>query len=113
MCHVGNIYGPDLPWPIGRASSRRVSRDEDSGGGGGRWGNRCVYDADKMECEKRGEGQLDLGEFAYVATKMALPEMKSCGWEVLKEREEFWGAKKHIHGEKGVVDLRDDYYSRD
>ncbi|KAH7002130.1 HD domain-containing protein [Ilyonectria destructans] len=84
-----------------------------------------VHDVDKMELllqmieyEKRGEGQLDLGEFAYVATKMTLPEMKAWGQEVLKEREEFWGAKKHIHGEQGVeggveVDLRDDYYSRD
>ncbi|KAH7143808.1 HD domain-containing protein [Dactylonectria macrodidyma] len=87
-----------------------------------------VHDVDKMELllqmveyEKRGEGKLDLGEFAYVATKMTLPEMKAWGQDVLKEREEFWGAKDHIHGERGVqggvkVDLRgqqDDYYSRD
>ncbi|KAF7560956.1 hypothetical protein G7046_g3219 [Stylonectria norvegica] len=67
-----------------------------------------VHDVDKlelllqmMEYEKRGEGKLDLGEFAYVATKVALPEMKVWADEVLKEREDFWGSKKHIHGENG------------
>ncbi|KAM0185540.1 hypothetical protein ACHAPA_012028 [Fusarium lateritium] len=68
-----------------------------------------VHDVDKMELllqmveyEKRGEGRVDLGEFAYVATRMALPEMKAWGQEVLKEREDFWGSKEHVHGEQGT-----------
>ena len=87
-----------------------------------------VHDVDKMELllqmmeyEKRGEGKIDLGEFAYVATKMALPEMKAWADEVLKEREEFWGDKVVVHGERGEdggVGLQrtvqqEDYYKRD
>lgn len=86
-----------------------------------------VHDVDKMELllqmveyEKRGDGKLDLGEFAYVATRMTLPEMKAWGQEVLKEREAFWGSKTHVHGEQGVdggvkperKGQQDDYYSR-
>ncbi|KAJ0341309.1 hypothetical protein COL154_011021 [Colletotrichum chrysophilum] len=87
-----------------------------------------VHDLDKMELllqmmeyEKRGQGKLDLGEFAYVATKFSLPETKEWADELLKEREQFWGAKDHVHGESGVdggvkVDTRqqqDDYYKRE
>lgn len=87
-----------------------------------------VHDVDKMELllqmmeyEKRGEGKVDLGEFAYVATKMALPEMRAWADEVLKEREDFWGAREHVHGEKGVeggveashTAQQEDYYKRD
>ncbi|KAJ8106453.1 hypothetical protein ONZ43_g7060 [Nemania bipapillata] len=68
-----------------------------------------VHDLDKMELlsqmveyEKRTNKALDLGEFAYVATRIVLPEIKAWAEEVLKEREEFWGAKEHVHGEEGV-----------
>lgn len=68
-----------------------------------------VHDIDKMELllqmveyEKRADKCLDLGEFAYVATKVALPETQEWAKEILKERDEFWGGKSHIHGEAGV-----------
>ncbi|TPX11765.1 uncharacterized protein E0L32_007502 [Thyridium curvatum] len=87
-----------------------------------------VHDVDKMELllqmveyEKRGKGQVDLGEFAYVATKMALPECKEWAAEVLREREEFWAGKDHVHGDAGTQGgvsaehsrMQDDYYNRE
>jgi putative hydrolases of HD superfamily len=61
-----------------------------------------VHDIDKMELllqmveyEKRGNSALDLGEFAYVASKMALPETKVWADELLREREELWGDRDH------------------
>lgn len=87
-----------------------------------------VHDVDKIELllqmieyEKAGKGQVDLGEFAYVATKVALPEMKAWADEIIREREEFWGSVEHIHGEKGEVggvdkaiqEGQNEYYSRD
>ena len=89
---------------------------------------RFVHDVDKIELllqmveyEKRGAGQLDLGEFAYVATKVVLPECKEWAAQILKERDTFWGSKKHVHGEGGVEggmreDIQagvDEYYERD
>jgi putative hydrolase of HD superfamily len=86
-----------------------------------------VHDLDKMELllqmfeyEKRGRRTLDLGEFAYVATKFALPETREWAQQLLAEREVFWGAGKHVHGEEGVAggvkpDTRqqqDSYYSK-
>ncbi|KAJ3556634.1 hypothetical protein NPX13_g10093 [Xylaria arbuscula] len=71
--------------------------------------SKFVHDLDKMELltqmveyEKRGNHVLDLGEFAYVATKIKLPEIKEWAKEVLRERDEFWGNKGHVHGEAGV-----------
>jgi len=71
-----------------------------------------VHDLDKMELlcqmveyEKRAGGgvpTLDLGEFAYVATKMALPETRAWAGEILKERDEFWNGKKHVIGQQGL-----------
>ncbi|KAF3359928.1 hypothetical protein VdG1_01618 [Verticillium dahliae VDG1] len=55
-----------------------------------------------VEYERRGEGRVDLGEFAYVATKFALPETSEWADAVLKEREDFWGSVDHVHGEAGV-----------
>lgn len=90
--------------------------------------SQFVHDVDKLELllqmreyEKRGEGRLDLGEFAYVARKMALPEMRAWGEEVISEREAFWGGVAHVHGEKGVEGGvtqerkrdQDEYYGRD
>ncbi|KAK4243270.1 HD domain-containing protein [Corynascus novoguineensis] len=68
-----------------------------------------VHDIDKMELlvqmveyEKRGKGKLDLGEFAYVKTKIVLDEVKVWAEEIMKEREEFWAGQEHVHGEAGV-----------
>lgn len=68
-----------------------------------------VHDLDKMELlcqmveyEKRADRRLDLGEFAYVATKMVLPETQEWAKDVLKERDEFWGQSRHVHGEEGI-----------
>jgi putative hydrolase of HD superfamily len=90
--------------------------------------SKYIHDIDKMELltqmveyERRGEGRLDLGEFAYVATKMVLPETQAWAAEILKEREDLWGAQKHIHGEEGIGGgvkpenrrMQDDYYKRE
>lgn len=88
-----------------------------------------VHDIDKMELlcqmveyEKRVAKDLDLGEFAYVATKMVLPETKKWADEVLAERDAFWKGESHVvHGELGVNggvqgakhEQQDAYYSRE
>ncbi|KAI4178343.1 MAG: hypothetical protein LQ346_007486 [Caloplaca aetnensis] len=61
-----------------------------------------VHDVDKVELllqmveyERRGGGELDLGEFVHVAEGVRLEEMKAWCREVLRERVEFWkGAGK-------------------
>lgn len=87
-----------------------------------------VHDIDKMELllqmveyEKRGKGRLDLGEFAYVKTKIVLDEVKEWAEEVMKEREEFWAGHSHVKGDAGVDGgvapekkaMQDAYYSKD
>ena len=87
-----------------------------------------VHDIDKMELllqmveyEKRGKGKLDLGEFAYVKTKIVLDEVKTWSEELMKEREEFWAGQAHVHGEEGVAggvapekrEMQDAYYKKD
>ncbi|KAJ4153533.1 hypothetical protein LMH87_010017 [Akanthomyces muscarius] len=87
-----------------------------------------VHDVDKMELllqmmeyERRGQGHVDLGEFAYVAGKMTLPETRAWADELIAEREAFWGARKHVHGDKGAeggvteahIKQQEDYYQRD
>ncbi|KAK4099722.1 hypothetical protein N658DRAFT_498204 [Parathielavia hyrcaniae] len=87
-----------------------------------------VHDIDKMELllqmveyEKRGRGRLDLGEFAYVKTKVVLDEMKAWAEEIMKEREEFWAGQAHVHGEAGVeggvapekAAMQDAYYKKE
>ncbi|KAI1331021.1 HD domain-containing protein [Xylariaceae sp. FL0255] len=87
-----------------------------------------VHDIDKIELltqmieyEKRTNKALDLGEFAYVATKVVLPETKQWADEILKERDEFWGKTAHVHGEAktegGVAEEKlqqqEEYYSKD
>ena len=61
---------------------------------------KFVKDVDKielvlqmMEYERARDGQLDLGEFAWVAENIKLEEVKSWCREILKEREEFWDKK--------------------
>jgi putative hydrolase of HD superfamily len=68
-----------------------------------------VHDIDKMELllqmveyEKRGRGRLDLGEFAYVKTKIVLDEVKAWAEEIMAEREHFWAGQAHVQGEAGV-----------
>ncbi|KAK2600020.1 hypothetical protein QQS21_005254 [Conoideocrella luteorostrata] len=90
--------------------------------------SQYVHDIDKMELllqmmeyEKGAKGTLDLGEFSYVSSKMTLPETRAWGEELLREREAFWGAEKHVNGEKGVdggvekdkMKMQDEYYARD
>lgn len=64
--------------------------------------SKFVHDVDKIELilqmleyERRHGGELDLGEFSWVAKKIELDEVKQWASEVLKEREEFWAGKKH------------------
>ncbi|KAI1635048.1 HD domain-containing protein [Biscogniauxia mediterranea] len=71
--------------------------------------SQFVHDLDKVELllqmveyEKRANRTLDLGEFAYVETRLVLPEMQQWGKDVLRERDEYWGASSHVHGEEGV-----------
>lgn len=86
-----------------------------------------VHDIDKVELllqmveyEKRGERKVDLGEFAYVAKKMVLDETKQWAAELLREREQFWHGKEHVHGELGAeggvnpahAHQQDEYYSK-
>ncbi|KAK4161075.1 HD domain-containing protein [Cladorrhinum sp. PSN259] len=86
-----------------------------------------VHDIDKMELllqmveyEKRGKGKLDLGEFAYVKTRIVLDEVKVWADELVLERETFWAGHAHINGEAGVEGgvsaekkaMQDDYYNR-
>ncbi|KAH9908306.1 HD domain-containing protein [Xylariomycetidae sp. FL2044] len=87
-----------------------------------------VHDLDKMELllqmveyEKRADKSLDLGEFAYVATRVVLPEIQIWAKDILKEREAFWGSKTHIHGEQGTdggvkettAQQQDGYYAKE
>ncbi|KAI0399116.1 HD domain-containing protein [Xylaria palmicola] len=67
-----------------------------------------VHDLDKVELlaqmveyERRAGRALDLGEFAYVATKIVLDETKQWARDLLREREAFWGDRAHVHGEAG------------
>jgi putative hydrolase of HD superfamily len=81
--------------------------------------SRIVHDLDKVELllqmveyEKRGQGKIDLGEFAYVATKVYLPEMKDWAQDILQERENFWAQKDIAHSEAKEESKRmqDQYY---
>ncbi|PKS07391.1 hypothetical protein jhhlp_005993 [Lomentospora prolificans] len=90
--------------------------------------SQYVHDIDKMELllqmyeyEKRGKHELDLGEFAYVATKITLPEVADWADQLLKEREQFWSERKHVQGNKGVTGgvgeerkkQQDEYYTKE
>ncbi|KAG8166827.1 hypothetical protein KVR01_002516 [Diaporthe batatas] len=84
-----------------------------------------VHDIDKVELllqmveyERRGERKLDLGEFAYVATRLALDETKEWAAEIIREREAYWAGQGHVHGDAGVqggvakdhLEAVDEYY---
>jgi putative hydrolase of HD superfamily len=56
-----------------------------------------VKDVDKIELvlqmvdyERKAGGELDLGEFAHVATGVKLPEMRDWAKQILLQREQFW-----------------------
>ncbi len=87
-----------------------------------------VHDVDKMELllqmvdyERRGRGQIDLGEFSWVAGMITLPETRAWADEVLAEREAFWGDRPHVQGHKGTdggvtethTKQQEEYYQRD
>lgn len=87
-----------------------------------------VHDIDKMELllqmveyEKRGKGKLDLGEFAYVKTKIVLDEVNAWAEELMSEREAFWAGHAHLRGEDGLAGgvtaeakaMQDAYYSKE
>ncbi|KAI4280046.1 MAG: hypothetical protein L6R38_004761 [Xanthoria sp. 2 TBL-2021] len=70
---------------------------------------KFVHDIDKlelviqmMEYERRGNGQVDLGEFMRVADKIEMEEMKGWCRDVLREREEYW---KSVGKEPGGTDI--------
>ncbi len=59
--------------------------------------SKFVHDVDKMELilqmveyEKVHDGQLDLGEFSWVARRVQLPEVKAWCDELLQDRDEYW-----------------------
>ncbi|KAI9742921.1 MAG: hypothetical protein M1818_003650 [Claussenomyces sp. TS43310] len=62
--------------------------------------SQFVHDVDKVELvlqmfdyERRHGGQLDLSEFSWVATRIALPEVRAWSDEILRERHAFWEAR--------------------
>lgn len=117
---LGNVYGGKTGMDI-RAIWQEYEDSETLD-------SKFVHDVDKMELllqmveyERRCDGKLDLGEFAYVATKMYLLETQAWAKEILQEREDFWGSKKHVRGEVGEegsveadhLKVQDGYYGAD
>ena len=63
--------------------------------------SKFVHDVDKIELllqmteyekSQGGDGEMDLGEFTGVATRIYLDEVKIWSEDILKEREAFWNA---------------------
>ncbi|KAK5119653.1 hypothetical protein LTR85_007482 [Meristemomyces frigidus] len=83
-----------------------------------------VHDVDKMELllqmieyERSHEGRLDLGEFAWVAKRIVLPEVQAWAAELLEERREFWNARgQEPSGVTNIDEERrkqqDEYYGK-
>lgn len=76
--------------------------------------SQFVHDIDKMELilqmveyERAHGGRIDLGEFAWVARKITLPEVQEWSKEVLREREQFWKSVGAVPT-RGDVDEADD-----
>ncbi|KAK5721797.1 hypothetical protein LTR15_006389 [Elasticomyces elasticus] len=90
-----------------------------------------VHDVDKVELllqmveyEKAKGGELDLGEFAWVAKRIVMPEVREWAEEILAERKNFWedkdqvpGGIKSVNGEAELSEERkaqqDEYYGED
>ncbi len=118
---LGNVYGGSAT--IGKEIRAIWQEYEDSQTPE----SHFVHDVDKMELllqmveyEKRGKGHVDLSEFAYVATKMVLPETREWAADLLRERDAFWGSRDHVHGDLGTggvsaehQHMQDDYYKRE
>jgi len=61
-----------------------------------------VHDVDKIELilqmveyERFHKKEKDLGDFAWVSSRVKLPEMREWSAQIMKEREDFWGETKH------------------
>ncbi|KAI9795031.1 MAG: hypothetical protein M1816_000051 [Peltula sp. TS41687] len=73
---------------------------------------KFVHDVDKMELvlqmmeyERARGGEVDLGEFSWVAERIVLPEVKRWCEEVLQERAAFWGSLgKKIERPKTLIE---------
>lgn len=81
-----------------------------------------VHDVDKVELllqmveyERERGGKLDLGEFAWVAKRIVLPEVREWCEEILGERESFWSRiGKSVGGESLSEERRlqqEEYYA--
>jgi len=86
--------------------------------------SKFVHDVDKLELilqmfeyEKRAEGKCQLSEFAQVATKVVLPEVKQWVDEVLADRDVFWKQYPPIAAadeetQKQIDTAHDEYYGK-
>ncbi|KAL1895383.1 hypothetical protein Cpir12675_003244 [Ceratocystis pirilliformis] len=83
--------------------------------------SRYVQDLDKLEMllqmveyERRADGGLDLEDFTYVKSKIQLAEMITWSRDILRDREEFWAArKKPIRADPITREMHDSYYAQD
>lgn len=85
---------------------------------------KFVHDVDKVELllqmvdyERDHEGGIDLGEFAHVASRVVLEEMKELADQILAERAQFWkGVAKvptdGVDGESVKMEQMDEYYGQ-
>ena len=84
--------------------------------------SQFVHDVDKIELilqmveyERAHDATLDLSEFAWVAKKILLPEMKVWADEILHERTALWESKGRETTEpknaKLLKEQQDEYYS--
>ncbi|KAK3654046.1 hypothetical protein LTR56_003482 [Elasticomyces elasticus] len=93
-----------------------------------------VHDVDKVELllqmveyEKAKGGELDLGEFAWVAKRIVMPEVKEWAEEILQERKAYWEGRGKVPGGVGSLggeseeavlseerkEQQDEYYGED
>jgi len=86
-----------------------------------------VHDVDKMELvlqmveyEKSHEGRIDLSEFAHVASRIVLPEVRQWCEQVLEDQKAYWKSidKKHSASQngkeaQGMKEMQDEYYSHE
>lgn len=86
--------------------------------------SKFVHDVDKIELmhqmleyEKSHEGRIQLSEFARVAKRIELPEVKMWWEEIRQEREAYWkslGHEKAPTYEEEKKDVQhDEYYGKD
>lgn len=68
-----------------------------------------------VEYETQGQGRVNLAEFAYVSTKLKVPETKTWAQELLDERRKFWAEhtqEKHdvAPQQQTTTEQQDRYY---